>query len=216
MSDSAGMLTVEIGFRIKFDKRAHLQEKLRSKQFIFMQKARMEPQIAQNFTTKNISTSRSSKIVFLEEFCTRTFSKDRPLATFLLFRAHLEENKVGRFRPQLFENELVDRRHKIVIGINKLNIKALSMIQPSIPSHRKACLFLPNIMKTFSSCKGRRHLAPIIHHNYLRLICRETKCLNTLYTSLEKGFRLIMISDDKRYERLHNKCKDTKKVKNEK
>jgi len=67
MGDGALVLTVEVGFSVEFHKRFCPQEKLWREEFILVQKARMETQIAKNLAPEGIAPSRSPQVATLEE-----------------------------------------------------------------------------------------------------------------------------------------------------
>ncbi len=193
--DCAFVLTIEICFCIKVNQRVCPQENLRSEEFILVQNARIESQIAQYLTLESIPPSSCPKVAMLKEV--RSGSGLR--GTFRGFRGffrHLEEDQIRIAVPDLLENLLVNGWENIIVGINKLQILPLRIPDSLVSGHRKSRLFLSDITDSGFSGKCREHLTTVVNNQDFHLILAKRKGLDALQTSLQKGFRLVVIGDD--------------------
>ena len=207
MRDCAFVLTIEICFCIKVNHSVCPQENLRSEEFILVQNARIESQIAQYLTLESIPPSSCTKVTMLKEVRSGSFLR----GAFRGFFRHLEEDQIRIVVPDLLENLLVNGRANIIVSINKLQILPLRIPDSLVSGHRKPSLFLPDITDSGFSGKGREHLTTVVHNQDLHFFLAKRKGLDALQTSLQKGFRLVVIGDDERNDWLHSKHKGTKK-----
>ena len=76
MRNGARMLTVEVSLLLHFDELLSPQEKQRRKEFVLVEKPRMEAQVAKQLTLEDVATCSSAEVVVKEEELTRA----RPLS----------------------------------------------------------------------------------------------------------------------------------------
>ena len=176
-----------------------------------MQQVRIEPQIAKRRTFEGISARTNPKVSMLKEIL------PTPLTVFAgklhldvvgrladgLVR-HPEHHHIRLLTSDSVENRLVNRREKVIVSINELQILPARVLDSCVSRHTEPRLFLSEIADAFPADKGGRHFTTVVHNDNLGLFGRETKCLNPLQTGLQKGFRLVVIGDDERDEWLHN------------